>query len=89
MKVRIERRDVFLENNMEVILKIIFFIIYVSNSIFDLSAKVLILPRMWSLSPERIDGDNDTSVESSFTHVSKNIFLFSGCKVRFTHSANF
>ena len=43
--IRIERRDVFLENNMEVILKIIFFIIiYVSNSIFDLSAKVLILP---------------------------------------------
>ena len=48
--------------------------------VFDTSTKVLILARVLGLSPERIESNNDTSVESSFSRVSNNIFRYGGVK---------
>ena len=55
---------------------------------FDTSAKVLILAWVSGLSPERSEGDNHTSVESSFTRVSNDIFRYRRRKSDFLNLQN-
>ena len=52
---------------------------------FDTSAKVLILARVLSLSPERSEGDNHMRVKSSFVRVSNDIFRYKGRKSDFNN----